>query len=314
MKKGDLFMATLIEQGKAARLAAGQLMVCESKLKDEALMKIASALISNKQLILEANARDLSAARQSNMTDSLIDRLTLTSERIDDIAKGVREVVALADPIGRIDSLKKRPNGLMIGRQTVPLGVIAIIYESRPNVTVDAATLCLKSGNAVILRGWKEAFYSNNAFTEVMREAVCSVGLPKDAVSLVGDTSRDSVGGLMNLSEYVDVLIPRGGAGLINHVVANSKIPVIETGVGNCHVYVEASANLKMAADIAFNAKCRRVSVCNAAETLLVDDEIACIFLPMVKKLLDTKNTEIRGCEKTLAILGEGVKPADDED
>jgi len=210
--------------------------------------------------------------------------------------------------------MESRPNGLTIGRKTVPLGVIAMIYESRPNVTVDAAVLCLKAGNAAILRGGKEAFNTNNALAEIMRSAVSGAGLPVDCVSLVQDTSRDSVDMLMNLSEYIDVLIPRGGAGLINRVVSGSKIPVIETGVGNCHVYVESTADIDMAVEIIFNAKCRRVSVCNAAETLLVDRVIAASFLPAAKARLDTKQVQLRGCNETSAILGSDIVAATDED
>jgi glutamate-5-semialdehyde dehydrogenase len=300
-------------QGAAAKAAAGRLMTCRADIKNIALLNIADALEAKTQLILDANALDMENARKSGMAPSLMDRLALDSGRIGGIAKGVREVAALGDPIGQVDKLETRPNGLVIGRRTVPLGVIAIIYEARPNVTVDAAVLCLKAGNAVILRGGKEAFNSNNAFAEIMREAIGAAGLPKDSVSLVQDTTRDSVDELLNASKYIDVLIPRGGAGLINHVVANARVPVIETGVGNCHVYVESTADLYMAANIIFNAKCRRVSVCNAAETLLVDRGIAEEFLPMAKKLLDTKNTELRGCAETVKILG-NIKPAGDED
>jgi len=307
-------MTAIETQGHAAKSAAMALMTSSEKVKNEALLNIANALEEKKQLILDANKLDMEAAQKSGMSPSLQDRLALDSARIDGIAKGVREVVALNDPIGRVDKLEKRPNGLLIGRKTVPLGVIAIIYESRPNVTVDAAVLCLKAGNAVILRGGKEAFNSNNALTEIMRDAISAAGLPKDSVSLVQDTSRESVDALLNLPEYIDVLIPRGGAGLINHVVANSKVPVIETGIGNCHVYVESTADLSMASEIAFNSKCRRVSVCNAAESLLVDKAIAAEFLPMIKKLLDTKNVELRGCAETVKILGSSVKPATDED
>ena len=306
---------TAIEiQGSAAKAAASKLMTCPTSIKNIALLSIANALEEKKQQIMEANALDMENARKNGMSPSLMDRLALNSERIDDIAKGVREVAALTDPIGQVDKLETRPNGLVIGRKTVPLGVIAIIYEARPNVTVDAAVLCLKAGNSVILRGGKEAFNSNNAFTEIMREAVSGAGLPADAISLVQDTTRESVDTLLNLTEYINVLIPRGGAGLINHVVANARVPVIETGVGNCHVYVESSADLDMAANIIFNAKCRRVSVCNAAETLLVDAAVAEAFLPMAKKLLDSKNTELRGCPETVRILGDSVKPASDED
>ena len=301
-------------QGAAAKAAAAKLMNCGTKIKNDALLKIAEALLEKKQLILDANSVDLENARKSGMPASMIDRLALDSGRIDAIAASVHDVVRLPDPVGQVSKLETRPNALVIGRKTVPLGVVAIIYEARPNVTVDAAVLCLKSGNAVILRGGKEAFNSNNAFTDIMRAAVCEAGLPVDSISLVQDTSRESVDALLNLTEYINVLIPRGGAGLINRVVANARVPVIETGVGNCHVYVESSADLEMAAKIVFNAKCRRVSVCNAAESLLVDREIAEKFLPMAKKMLDSKNVELRGCAETVRILGDSVIPATDED
>ena len=300
--------------GYNAKQAAKQLRVCTTKQKNDALINIAQVLAENKKEILDANMLDIDKAKKENMPKAFIDRLSLSSDRIDEIVKSVYEVVALADPIGKIESMETRPNGLLIGRQATPLGVIAIIYESRPNVTVDAAVLCLKAGSAVILRGGKEAFNSNKAFVDIMRKAIVKAGLSEDCISLVQDTSRDSVDELLNLSEYIDVLIPRGGAGLINHVVKNAKVPVIETGVGNCHIYVEASAKLDMAADIVFNAKCRRVSVCNAAETLLVDKKVANEFLPMVKKLLDTKNVELRGCDDTVAILGNEVIPATEDD
>ena len=301
-------------QGLAAKKAAAVLAISPTKARNGALRNIADALNAKKQIILDANRLDMEAAKDSGMSLSLMDRLALDAVRIDGIANGVREVAAMPDPIGQVDRLEKRQNGLIIGRKTVPLGVIAVIYEARPNVTVDAAVLCMKAGNAVILRGGKEAFNSNNVFTKIMREAVREAGLPEDSVSLVQNTTRDSVGELMNLTEYVDVLIPRGGAGLINLVTSNSRVPVIETGVGNCHIYVEKSADLNMGAEIIFNAKCSRPSVCNAAETLLVDRAIADEFLPMAKKLLDTKNTELRGCAETRAILGECVTPATEKD
>ena len=307
-------MVNLEQQGSLAKAAAAKLMICPAKTKNEALLNIADALVRKKQLILDANEIDLADAKKGGMTESLLDRLTLDSARIDGIADGVRDVAALDDPVGQVDRLGTRPNGLVIGKKTVPLGVIAIIFESRPNVTVDAAVLCLKAGNAVILRGGKEAFHSNNMFVEIMRAAISEAGLPRDSVSLVQDTTRESVDALMGLTGYVDVLIPRGGAGLINHVVANSRIPVIETGVGNCHVYVESTADLKMAAEIIFNAKCRRPSVCNAAETLLVDAAVADVFLPMAKELLDAKNTELRGCAETVRVLGDCVTAASDDD
>ena len=306
---------TAIEiQGAAAKEAAAKLMTCPATDKNNALLNIANALEAKKKIILGANALDMENARKGDMAPSMMDRLALDPGRIDSIASGVREVAALTDPVGQVDRLETRPNGLIIGRKKAPLGVIAIIYEARPNVTVDAAVLCLKAGNAVILRGGKEAFNSNNAFTEIMREAISKAGLPADSVSLVRDTTRDSVDALLNAAKYIDVLIPRGGAGLINHVIANARVPVIETGVGNCHIYVETSADFSMAANIVFNAKCRRVSVCNAAETLLVDKAAAEEFLPMAKKLLDSKDTRLRGCPETVRILGDRVTPATDED
>ena len=307
-------MTALEKQGAAAKKAAFALMTCGTGAKNRALLAVAQALTDNAQTIIDANKHDMEKAIENGMSVSLQDRLALNEQRIAAIADSVRQVAALEDPIGQVDKMTTRPNGLVIGRRKVPLGVIAIIYESRPNVTVDAAVLCLKAGNAVILRGGKEAFNSNNALTEVMRKAIAESGLPADAVSLVQDTSRDSVDEVLKLTEYIDVLIPRGGAGLIQHVVENAKVPVIETGVGNCHIYVESSADLTMGAEIIYNAKCSRPSVCNAAETLLVDRSIAQEFLPMAKKLLDRKNTQLRGCPETMVILGESVVPATDED
>jgi glutamate-5-semialdehyde dehydrogenase len=307
-------MTDIEKQGQSAKKAAAVLMTAGTQAKNDALYAIAQALEENEAEILAANEKDMAAAQANGMRPALLDRLRLDSKRIRAMADGVREVAALRDPVGRVLSMETRPNGLLIGRKTVPLGVIAIIYEARPNVTVDAAVLCLKAGNAVILRGGKEAFNSNNALTDIMRKAIREAGLPEDSVSLVQDTSRESVNAIMSLTGYIDVLIPRGGAGLISHVVENAKVPVIQTGVGNCHVYVEKTADLDMAAGIIFNAKCSRPSVCNAAETLLVDDAVAAVFLPKAKALLDRKNTELRGCEKTRAILGESVVPATEED
>lgn len=307
-------MTAIEKQGALAKEAALRLMTCGTAEKNKALFAIAQALSEKKEKIIEANAVDMAKAKESGMSASLMDRLMLDARRIDAIAESVRQVAALEDPVGKVDNMTTRPNGLIIGRRRVPLGVIAIIYESRPNVTVDAAVLCLKAGNAVILRGGKEAFNSNNALTELMRSALKEAGLPEDAVSLVQDTTHDSVDALLNLTGYVDVLIPRGGAGLIRRVVENAKVPVIETGVGNCHVYIESSADLKMGAEIIYNAKCSRPSVCNAAETLLVDRSIAAEFLPMAKKLLDQKNTQLRGDGETIAILGDSVIPAAEED
>ncbi|MDR0446433.1 MAG: glutamate-5-semialdehyde dehydrogenase [Oscillospiraceae bacterium] len=306
-------MSAIELQGKNAKQASRALAKLGSQKRDAALRAIASALLSDTASILEANAIDMQRGKENGMRDSLLDRLLLTKERIAAIAQGVSEIVALPDPLGRSDYEATRPNGLRISARRVPLGVVAIIYESRPNVTVDAAALCLKSGNAVILRGGKEAYNSSAALTEVMRRALRDTGLPEDCVSLVSDTTRESVGELMNLTGFVDLLIPRGGAGLIKHVCENAKVPVVQTGVGNCHVYVESTADFDMAAEIIFNAKCSRPSVCNAAETLLVDAKIAAEFLPRAKKLLDTKHTELRGCPETLKILPD-ARPAEPSD
>lgn len=307
-------MTILETQGLAARHAERVLAVAGTAQKNRALEAMARALKERESAILAENQKDLAAARESGMKASLLDRLALSPQRIDGIVEGVRQVAALPDPIGCVTRMEKRPNGLVIGKRRVPLGVIGIIYEARPNVTVDAAALCLKSGNAVILRGGKEAFRSNKAFVAVMRDALEAAGLPRDCVALVEDTSRASAQELMGLTGYLDVLIPRGGAGLIRTVVENAKVPVIETGVGVCHVYVDGEADLDMGARILYNAKTSRPSVCNAAECLLVHAQAAEAFLPKAKALLDQKNVELRGCPRTCAILGEGVQPACEAD
>ena len=307
-------MTILETQGLAARHAERVLAVAGTAQKNRALEAIARALKERESAILAENQKDLAAARESGMKASLLDRLALSPQRIDGIVEGVRQVAALPDPIGCVTRMEKRPNGLVIGKRRVPLGVIGIIYEARPNVTVDAAALCLKSGNAVILRGGKEAFRSNKAFVAVMRDALEAAGLPRDCVALVEDTSRASAQELMGLTGYLDVLIPRGGAGLIRTVVENARVPVIETGVGVCHVYVDEEADLDMGARIIYNAKTSRPSVCNAAECLLVHAQVAEAFLPKAKALLDQKNVELRGCPRTCAILGEGVQPACEAD
>ena len=307
-------MTILETQGLAARHAERVLAVAGTAQKNRALEAMARALKERESAILAENQKDLAAARESGMKASLLDRLALSPQRIDGIVEGVRQVAALPDPIGCVTRMEKRPNGLVIGKRRVPLGVIGIIYEARPNVTVDAAALCLKSGNAVILRGGKEAFRSNKAFVAVMRDALEAAGLPRDCVALVEDTSRASAQELMGLTGYLDVLIPRGGAGLIRTVVENAGVPVIETGVGVCHVYVDGEADLDMGARIIYNAKTSRPSVCNAAECLLVHAQAAEAFLPKVKALLDQKNVELRGCPRTCAILGEGVQPACEAD
>ena len=307
-------MTILETQGLAAQNAGRVLAVAGAARKNEALEAIAQALYRNQGYILSENEKDLAAAMASGMKQSLLDRLALSAQRMDGIVEGVRQVAALPDPIGEVTKMSTRPNGLTIGKRRVPLGVIGIIYEARPNVTVDAAALCLKSGNTVILRGGKEAFRSNQAFVSVMRDTLEGAGLPRDCVALVMDTSRESANELMGLTEYLDVLIPRGGAGLIRSVVENAKVPVIETGVGVCHVYVHEGADLDMAARIIHNAKTSRPSVCNAAECLLVDRGVARDFLPMAWQLLQTKNVELRGCPETQAILGDFVKPASEDD
>ena len=307
-------MTILETQGLAAKNASRVLAVAGTARKDAALETVAAALEARQADILAANALDMEAARAAGMRPSLLDRLSLDAGRIAGIVEGVRQVKALPDPIGAVTKMDTRPNGLTIGKRRVPLGVIGIIYEARPNVTVDAAVLCLKSGNAVILRGGKEAFHSNQAFVCVMRDALESAGLPRDCISLVEDTTRESANELMNLTAYLDLLIPRGGAGLIRSVVANARVPVVQTGVGVCHVYVDAEADLDMAARIIHNAKTSRPSVCNAAECLLVDRAVARDFLPMAWELLRTKDVELRGCPLTRDILGDVVVPAAAED
>ncbi|MGN0503895.1 MAG: glutamate-5-semialdehyde dehydrogenase [Ruminococcus sp.] len=304
---------TVSEMGKRAK-AASRALANAGILKNKALYALADALETEAEYILAENAKDLANGEANGMSKSLLDRLALSDSRIKGMADGARQVAALADPIGTYISGGKLPNGLEVTRVRVPLGVIGIIFEARPNVTADAAALCLKSGNAVILRGGKEAINSNMAIAKVMREAIEKAGLPADCVQLIEDTTRQSSIELMGLTEYLDVLIPRGGAGLIKATVENAKVPVIETGTGNCHIYVDEFADLSMAAEIVFNAKTSRPSVCNAAESLLVHKNIAEKALPLIKAELDKMNVEIRGCEKTREILGDSVTPATEED
>ena len=307
-------MTALQVQGKAARQAERTLAVASAAVKNQALEAIARALLDRQEDILAANAQDMEDGRANGLSEALLDRLALSPQRIEGMVEGVRQVAALPDPIGQVKHMERRPNGLIIGKRTVPLGVIGIIYEARPNVTVDAAVLCLKSGNAVILRGGKEAFRSNQALTEIMRQALEESGLPRDCVALVQDTSRQSAQEMMALTEYLDVLIPRGGRGLIRSVTENARVPVIRTGEGICHIYVQAQADLQMAAEIVYNAKCSRPSVCNAAECLLVHQGVAEQFLPMAQAFLQAKHVELRGCPRTREILGPSVVPATAED
>ncbi len=305
-------MTKLQEMGAAAKEAAAVLRTAGEK-KRAALMKAAEILRRETDMILAANHTDVTAARENGMSEAMLDRLTLTPDRIEGMAKGIEDVAAQRDPVGRILSGETRPNGLRIEKITVPMGVIGIIFEARPNVTSDAAALCLMAGSAVILRGGKEAFHSNMAVTALLQEACEEAGLPKTCVQLVEDTSRASSIEMMGMTGYLDLLIPRGGAGLIRAVVENAKVPVIETGVGNCHVYVDKDADLKMAAEIVFNGKTSRPSVCNAVETLLLHRDIAKKALPMIAARLKEKNVEIRGDEETCAILPE-AKPAVEAD
>ena len=305
-------MTELQKMGAAAKEAAAVLRTAGEK-KRRALLEAAQALRAAATEILAANAVDLAAARESGMRDAMLDRLTLTEARIEAMAQGVEDVAAQRDPVGRVLSGETRPNGLKIEKVTVPMGVIGIIFEARPNVTSDAAALCLMAGSAVILRGGKEAFHSNMAVTSVLQAALERAGLPRTAVQLVQDTSRESSREMMGLVGYLDLLIPRGGAGLIRAVVENARVPVIETGVGNCHVYVDESADIDMAAEIIFNAKTSRPSVCNAIETILVHEKIAEKALPAIAARLREKQVELRGDDRTRAILPEAV-PASEAD
>ena len=299
--------------GKLAKEASYKLMNIEAPLKSRALLAVADALIKHTDAILTENKRDVDAFVEKGGPKTMIDRLTLTEKRIYEMAEGVRQVESLPDPVGEVIGMTKRPNGLVIGKKRVPLGVIGIIYEARPNVTVDAAILCLKTSNACILRGGSEAICSNTKIVEVINGALADAGFPENAVQLLTDTSRETASQLMKLNEYVDVLIPRGGKGLIQSVVQNATVPVIETGSGNCHVYIEQSADINMGVDIIVNAKTSRPSVCNAAETLLVDEAVAAEVLPLVNERLKPFKVELRGCEKTREIL-KGIIEATEED
>lgn len=302
-----------------ARAAAAELAPMPRSVKDEALLAIADALEVRTREILDANAEDVAKARAAGTSESVVDRLTLTPERVRAIAKDVRDVAALPDPVGEVVRGSTLPNGIDLRQVRVPLGVVGIIYEARPNVTVDAAALCLKSGNAVLLRGSSSAYASNTALVRVVRDAVGGAGLPADAVQLVPGESRESVRELMRARGMVDVLIPRGGASLIRTVVQESTVPVIETGTGNCHVYVDAEADLDMAVEILINSKASRVSVCNAAETLLVHRDIAGRFLPRALAALAEAGVTVHGDERVVeaaaaADTGATVVPATTED
>lgn len=303
----------LTQIGINAKKAERVLMTAPLVSRDAALKEIAAALRENSAYIIGENKKDLEAARENGMSESMLDRLSLDENRIEGIAAAVENIISLPDPLGRVLSGGIRPNGMKIEKVTVPLGVIAVIFEARPNVTVDAAALCLKSGNTVILRGGKEAINSNKAMALVMRQALVKAELPEDCIQLVENTSRESATALMKMNGYVDVLIPRGGAGLIRACVENSTVPVIETGTGNCHIYIDKDADADKAVSIVYNAKTSRPSVCNACESLVVHAEIAERILPLIKKALDRKGVVIHGDEKTASIIP-GVISATEED
>ena len=302
-------MSYTLELGKKAKAAETVIASAGTLIKNNALAAISKALIENKERIIAENTKDIEAAKANGMSEAKQDRLKLDEKRIADMAKGVDDLIALGDPIGEVMDGFTRPNGLRITKVRVPLGVIGIIYESRPNVTVDAAALCLKTGNAVILKGGKEAINSNVCLGAIMREAIESAGLPADVIQVVENTSRETTTEIMRLNGYVDVLIPRGSANLIQAVVQNATVPVIETGAGNCHVYVDASADLNMAVEITDNAKTQRPSVCNAIESLLVHKDCAEKFLPMIAERFKSHNVRIYGCDRTMAILS-GIEKA----
>lgn len=306
-------MQELNEKGKLAKEASYKLSSLSTDIKNSALTAIAKALIAKADYIIAENAKDIAAGKNNGMADGLIDRLTLTLERIGAMAEGIRQIAALPDPIGETISGVKRPNGLKITKVRVPLGVIGIIYEARPNVTADAAGLCIKSGNAVILRGGKEAICSNLAIVKVMQEAAYAAGLPVGSINLVEDTTRESSTALMRLTEYLDVIIPRGGAGLIKAVVENATVPAIETGTGNCHVFVDSDADLDMAKRIVINAKTQRPSVCNAEEKLIVHSAVANEFLPVMLEALADKGVEIVGDAKVCSIYPNAALATEDD-
>ena len=292
----------LLDICKSAKETTAAISILGTDQKNEALRTAADFLIKRQDEILAANEIDLENGKKNHMPQGLQDRLLLTSSRIAQMAEGIRQVAELEDPIGEVLGMKKRPNGLMIGQKRVPLGVVGIIYEARPNVTADAFALCFKTGNVVILKGGSDAIHSNTAIVKVLRDALASLGLPKEAVALIEDTSRETAASFMKMNEYVDVLIPRGGAGLIRAVVNQATIPVIETGTGNCHIFVDETADFDMAADIILNAKTQRIGVCNACESLVIHEKIAAAFLPKLYGQLAEKHVEVHADETALHI------------
>ena len=306
-------MSELLEMGKQAKQAAITLSTLPTPVKNTVLLKSADALIEGMDKILSANQKDVEAAKAAGVRSAFIDRLTLTEQRILSMAEGLRQVASFDDPVGEVTFMKTLDNGLIIGQKRVAMGVIGIIFEARPNVTADAFGLCLKAGSAVILRGGKEAIGSNKIIVKLFQQTLQKQGLPKECVQIVKDTSRETANEMMRLNGYLDVLIPRGGAGLIRNVVENSTVPVIQTGIGNCHIYVDESADLQKAANIVINAKTQRPGVCNACESLLVHKNIAEKFMPEIGKALQSKNVEIRGDKVTMDLV-EGAVAATEQD
>lgn len=304
---------TLEEIGKKAKAAEAVLRTLPTSRKNEALLAAADSLIEHTTRLLEANQEDMAQARENQMPPALADRLLLTEERIAQMGEGLRQIAELEDPVGEVLSMKPRPNGLLIGQKRVPLGVIGIIYESRPNVTADAFGLCFKAGNIVILRGGRDAIHSNTAIARVLQGALEKCQLPADAVQLITDTSHETAEQFMRLNRYVDVLIPRGGAGLIRTVVEHATVPVIETGTGNCHIYVDETADLEMAVEIIFNAKTQRIGVCNACESLVVHEKVKDALLPALAQKLKEKNVELRGDAASCMVCKDMI-PASEED
>ena len=306
----------LEEIGKKAKEAESVMRVLDTNTKNEVLQKAAENLKKDKEKILSANAVDMENGRKKGMSDGLLDRLLLTEARIAQMAEGLCQVAALEDPIGEVLSMKKRPNGLLIGQKRVPLGVVGIIYEARPNVTADAFALCFKTGNVVILKGGSDALHSNQAIVESIQHTLGELSLPETAIQLICDTSHETAEKFMRMNGYVDVLIPRGGAGLIRTVVKNATVPVIETGTGNCHIFVDESADFDMAVNIIYNAKTQRIGVCNACESIVIHEKIVDAFMPVLAERLKEKHVEIRGDERVMQALAgqEDVKKATEED
>ena len=307
------YIMELLDICKQAKKIAPKIGILDTNTKNQTLLTVADFLVKEQNFILDANKIDIENGKKNHMPEGLLDRLLLTETRIAQMAEGLRQVAALDDPIGEVLGMKKRPNGLMIGQKRVPLGVVGIIYEARPNVTADAFALCFKTGNVVILKGGSDAIHSNIAIVETIRKALAKESIPEQAISLIEDTSRETAAVFMKMNEYVDVLIPRGGKGLIKAVVNNSTIPVIETGTGNCHIYVDESADLQMAADIVMNAKTQRVGVCNACESLLVHEKVKDAFLPVLAERLRTKNVEMRADEEAKALIPDAVTATEED-